>query len=510
MHLNRLWICEKPSMAKSLVEGLALAHGTRVTNNQREAGYYALSNGDAVAPLLGHLLEMQFLQPQHRQARLGTYFDFLPIKVEHPTYRPRADVDKTGKPRLDKDRNPIAPRALSVALKLLKQCREVVNAGDIDREGQRIVDELLEYAGIDPSGRTKPVWRLPLVSNRPEDIAKLVHQLERNGDPKWSLRGAEALARQILDAATGLNGSMALQEITGRHNMSVGRVQTPVLWIVFERDQAIENFKPHDYFVPVIMLSDGTEMRWHKREASQGTPGFDSQGRIVNRDLAQAIVDRIARGLKGTVTVSDAQRAKVAPPLPFSNASLASTVAKRHGITPKQAERAAQSLYEQHKAISYVGTDCQYLPSSMLQDARATLQALARVMPGKANGADLSLRSAAWNDAKVDEHYAIVPTGQIPHNLTPDESAVFDAVCKRYIAQFYPPFEYIKHSLAALFERDEFRASHKEVVRQGWKDVESDAELGGKDAAEDGEEQDQGLGQSQRARAHDHEPAGGR
>lgn len=472
-------------MAKSLVDGLHLAFSARVVNNFREEGFYALSNGDAVAALLGHLLEMEFLRPEHRQARLGTYFDFLPVKVDRPKYRPRADTDRSGKPRLDKDRNPIPPRAFTVVQRLLRSCKEVVNAGDIDREGQRIVDELLEYAGIDPAGSTKPVWRLPLVSNRPEDIAKLVHQLERNGDPKWSLRGSEALVRQILDAATGLNGSMALQEITGRPNMSVGRVQTPVLWIVYERDQAVENFKPHDYFVPVIMLSDGTEMRWHRREGSQGTQGFDAQGRIIDRGLAQFIVDRIASGLKGSITLSDAKRTKVAPPLPFTNASLASTAAKRFGMTPKEAERAAQSLYEHHKAITYVGTDCQYLPTSMLEEVRPTLQALARVMPAKAGGADLSLRSAAWNDSKIDEHFAIVPTGKLPVSASPEESAVFETVCKRYIAQFYPPHEYIKHSLWALFEQDEFRASSREVVRQGWREVEGDAEMGGKDLADD-------------------------
>jgi DNA topoisomerase-3 len=498
-------------MAKSLVDGLVLAFGVRVINNFRDDGFYAMSNGDAVAPLLGHLLEMEFLKPEHRQARLGTYFDFLPVKIDRPKYRPRPDTDRAGKPRLDKDRNPIPPRAFTVVQRLLKSCKEVVNAGDIDREGQRIVDELLEYVGIDPSGSTKPVWRLPLVSNRPEDIAKLVHQLEQNGDPKWSLRGAEALVRQILDAATGLNGSMALQEITGRPNMSVGRVQTPVLWIVYERDQAVENFKPHDYFVPVIMLSDGTEMRWHKREGCQGLPGFDREGRITDRDLAQAIVDRIARGLRGTITLSDAKRAKVAPPLPFTSASLASTAAQRFGMTPKEAERAAQSLYEHHKAITYVGTDCQYLPTSMLEDARATLQALSRIMPAKAGGADLSLRSAAWNDAKVDEHFAIVPTGKLPASASPEEAAVFETVCKRYIAQFYPAHEYIKHSLWALFEQDEFRASRREVVRQGWREVESDAELGGKDLSGQGDDDQDGDHEGAAARDRGpHSPRGRR
>lgn len=479
-------------MAQSLIAGMELAFGVKVLNNARADGYSQLSNGDAVCPLLGHLIEMEFLQPQHRSARLGTYFDFLPIKVVAPTYKPRPDSDKSGKPRHTKSGEPIPLRAYDVVIALLRTCREIVNAGDIDREGQRIVDELLEHVNIDPGGGNKPVWRLPLVSNRAEDIAKLVTQLERNSDPKWRLRGTEALVRQILDAATGLNGSMALQEVTGRANMSVGRVQTPVLWLVHERDMAVENFKPRNYYVPVITLSDGTEMRWFRREGAQGQPGFDEMGRIIDKAMAQQIVERISRGLQGTVTASQSKNGSAPAPLPFSNASLASTAAKRYGMTPKEAEKAAQTLYERHKAISYVGTDCQFLPTSMLADARSTLQSLARLMPGKAGGADLSLRSAAWNDAKVDEHYAIVPTGTLPSAASSDESNVFETVCKRYIAQFYPAHEFVTHSLAALFGADEFRASRREVVRQGWKEVEGDAEMGGRDAQssdaqEDGE-----------------------
>lgn len=512
--VNKLWIVEKPSMALALVGGLQHAQpALRVVNDPRRDGFHELSNGDAVCPLIGHVIEMELLEEQHRRATPDTYFSFLPLFVDKPRYKPKPDspppsAGKGGKSGASKPNRDGPPnRAYLVSTALLRKCREVVNAGDIDREGQRIVDELLEDVGIDPAGKTKPVWRLALVSTRAEDIARQLGSLERNGDPKWQLRGRAALTRQILDMVIGMNSSMALQSVTGRRNMSAGRVQTSVLQIVYDRDQLIENFKPRDYYVPVVMLPDGTEMRWHKRQDAEGKPGFDEEGRIIDRALAQQIVDRIARGLAGRVAHAEAKKHSQAPPLPFSNASLASTASRRFGMTPKEAEKAAQTLYERHKAISYVGTDCQFLPTSMHADARTTLQALARAWPGKAQQADVSLRSPAWNDAKVDEHFAIVPTGKVPDAgaLSPAERQVYETVVLRYIAQFYPDHQYLQHSLRVNFEAgadvDEFRATSKEVVRMGWKEVEGSDDPGADAAAESGEQQERDGAADQGPRA---------
>jgi DNA topoisomerase-3 len=183
-------------------------------------------------------------------------------------------------------------------------------------------------------------------------------------------------------------------------------------------------------------------------------------------------------------------RGRELPPLPFSASVLASTAAKRFGMTPKEAERAAQSLYERHKAISYVGTDCQYLPQSLADDARATLQMLARMYPQQASGANPELRSKAWDDSKVQEHYAIIPTGRLPETASVPERQVYDTVVKRYLAQFYPAHEFIRHQLGVLFGQDEFRSSRRDVTRQGWREVEGDLEMGGRDAQPEESETD--------------------
>lgn len=489
---GRLWIVEKPSVARDLVAGLGLAKGAKVVNasSSRADGCYKLSNGDAVTFLFGHLIEPVFLSDEAKAARPEEYFaKVLPIKVADFTYQPKADHNKDGTLKM-RDGKPVPPAQYGIVVRLIKAAKEIVNAGDIDREGQLIVDELLLHAGVDPEGGTKPIWRMPLVSNKEEDIAALVDSLERNGDPKWVRRRQAALARQHCDAATGFNASMAYQVVTNYRRMSVGRVQTPVLNLVVERDQQIENFKPTNYYVPVVMMPDGTELRWHKREGAEGMPGFDAEGRIISEVLGRQIVDRIARGAPGTVKQAESVRGRELPPLPFSASVLASTAAKRFGMTPKEAERAAQSLYERHKAISYVGTDCQYLPQSLADDARATLQMLARMYPQQASGANPELRSKAWDDSKVQEHYAIIPTGRLPETASVPERQVYDTVVKRYLAQFYPAHEFIRHQLGVLFGQDEFRSSRREVTRQGWREVEGDLEMGGRDAQPEESETD--------------------
>lgn len=481
---TRLFITEKPDAARNLVAGICAALKVQEVDPgaSRKVGYHRLSNGDAVLPLRGHMIEAVFLNPVQKDAKRDTYFTFLPVVVKQFTeYTPKPEIDRaTGKPQLDKAGNQKPAFQYGVACEMIKRAKSIVNAGDVDREGQLIVDELLTHCGVDPEGRTKPIWRVPLVSAREQDIAKQVLDIrEKNGDLKWVRRRLAALCRSLYDAGFGMNASMAWQAVTGYHRMAIGRMQTPVINIVVERDLVIENFVPRNYYVPVVTLQDGTAMRFFKREGCEGMPGFDETGRIVSEAVAKEMCAIIGRGLGGKITAAKSTKLSEAPPLPFSATVLASTVAKRTGMTPKQALAAAQSLYERHKAISYIGTDCQFLPTSLLDDVQSVMASLSRSYPKVASGASLDLRSRAWNDAKVDEHYAIVPTGTLPRGATPEEIAVYDTVAKRYMAQFYPAAEHVAHQLQALFGNDEFRASRRETVRQGWREVEGDLEQGG-------------------------------
>lgn len=490
--INRLYITEKREMAAALAEGLQLAFGCKVVQDARDQFALMLSNGDAITYLRGHLLGAAppeaYLTDVQRQ---GSPFEYLPLSPQRLIKWPKEERPKNGsapaKRAWGEVKEPRPSAHLQAVVKLVRGAREIVNAGDTDREGQLIVDELLSYAGVDPDGSHKPVLRLKHDDPDAGAIAAALKKgFDSNADPQWRRKRLAAEVRERGDWCMGMSASRAWQAVTGIRRMSAGRVQSPVVLLVTERDEKIENFKPVDYFVPVLVLRDGTAMRWHCRKGAEGMPGFDEEGRIVNRAVAEEIVKRVMSGARGSFDLAEVVKRSEAPPLPFDLSSLQIAAAKRLGLTLKEAGDAAQRLYSTHKMISYIGTDCRYLPDSVLQAARETIQALHAMYPQAAAGANMELRSPAFNSAKVDEHFAIIPTGKSAAGLTSEERGVFSLVAKRFIAQFHPNFEFAQMRLHASFGADEFRASEREVLRHGWKSVEGDYEAEGEAAGAGG------------------------
>lgn len=478
MQINRLWITEKPEMARSLAAGLALTFSTKAVNlrSVRDDGCIALDNGDAVAYLYGHMLELAppsaYLSEEQDR---GNAFAYLPLNPAQMIKIPKADSAPAGKGKKREAAAAAPSPQFDKVVNLIRLAREIVNAGDIDREGQLIVDELLIHSGVDPRGATKPVWRLALANPDENEIRKLVQKgLQSNADPQWVRRYEAAACRERGDWCIGMTGSRAYREVTGYAKMSVGRVTTPTLAMVVQRELEIERFRSVAYFVPVITLSNGVRMRWFRRQGCEGTPGFDGEGRIISEAVARQIVHAITNGMRGQTTLAQAKKKFEEPPLPFSLGTLQSTASRRYGLTLKEVTQAAQALYERHKMITYVGTDCRFLPRSALEGAANTVRALQRVLPGPVRGANLSLVSKAWNDAKTDEHSAIVPTGNIANGLSQAEKNVFEAVSRRFLAQFYPAHEYVRMKLQAAFGADEFEALGREVTARGWHDAEYD------------------------------------
>lgn len=501
--VNRLWICEKKEMAAALVEGLRAAYGC-TSGPGRTPFSFELSNGDEVAFLRGHLLQNAppdaYLSEDQRR---GSAFGYLPLAPQRLVKWPKPeDAASRTKPKRGEVKEPKPSAHLRAIVDLARRAREIVNAGDTDREGQLIVDEVLQYAGVDPDGSKKPVHRFK--HDDPDTaaiVASLKKGLDSNASPRWRNKRLAAEVRERGDWSMGMSASRAYAEVTGIARMSAGRVQSPVLRLVVERDEAIENFKPVDYFVPVLVLKDGTTMRWHQRQGAEGMPGFDSHGRIINRAVAEEIVKRILAGAPGKFSLAECVKRSETPPLPFDLSSLQVAAAKRFGLSLKEAGDAAQRLYSMHKVISYIGTDCRYLPDSVLQQARTTVEALRAAYPQVVAGANMDLRSPAFNESKVDEHFAIIPTGKPPPaGLSAPERSVFGLVAKRFMAQFYPNHEFAQMRLGAHFAADEFRASEREVLRHGWKSVEGDFEAEGEAADAGGRERDderdaQGQGQ---------------
>ena len=479
--IETLWIPEKPSVAKELAAALTKVRNAKITNSSTAVsdGYYMLSSGDAVCSVFGHMLQMLPPSRYLTKEQNADLMSVLPLIPDPFKFEPSYERNRDGTTQM-KNGKPVVSRRFELLQKLCKQAKTIVNACDIDREGQLIFDELIAHFGRNP--HEKQVHRASIVSMTPEALQQSARDLDPNGDKKWAQRGQAAATRQKMDWLLGMNASMAYQVVTNIRSMSVGRVQTPVLAMVVRRDIEIETFRPQTYFVPVIVLADGTKIRWEKRHESEGQPGFDANGRIIDQAVAQSIVDQIKAGLQGSVTVATQDEKKESPPLPFSMGSLQSEAAKQHGLTVAEVTKAAQHLYERHKAITYVGTDCRYMPEAMHDQAPKILGALATQFNSQVAGADPQIKSKAFNDKKIDEHFAIVPTGTLP-NLGPAERAekcVFETIVKRYLAQFYPDYRAKTASLIVMFGKDEFRANASKDIDLGWKTIDGTTSKGGK------------------------------
>lgn len=477
--IQTLWIPEKPNVAREVVAALKRVKGARVLNQASAPsdGIYHLSSGDSVTCCFsGHTLSM--LPPSRYLTREqnGNVMGSLPLVPKEFLYEPKPETDKTGAIKKGKDGKPAPNKRFQKLKEWVLAAEKVVNACDIDREGQLIFDEILRFCGRDPYA--SDIQRAKIVSMTEDAMNHTIANLDQNGAPAWHQRGDSALTRQKMDWLLGMNASMAYQVVTGIRTMSAGRVQTPVLAIVVLRDLAIERFKPQVYYVPIVIMPDGTRMRWDRREGAESETGFDPNGRIIDVILAQNIVSRIQSGLAGRVSAAKIENKSVPPPLPFSMGSLQSTASREHGFTVSEVTKAAQSLYERYKAITYVGTDCRFLPEDMHPQAGDVLSGLAERFSKEVSGAHPELKSRAFSNKSMGdaEHHAIIPTGETARlsQATSIELAVFSTIARRYIAQFYPNHRYQVANVTALFDRDEFKASSKRIAEAGWKEIEGD------------------------------------
>ena len=376
-------------------------------------------------------------------------------------------------------------------MKLLKEADIIVNAGDIDREGQLIADEIITYAGFDPAGRNKAVERVLITALDDESLRRALMPETRfsNGEPRFVNSRLAGIARQQWDWLVGMNGSRAVRAVLGvlgirpKQALSLGRVQTPTLALVVHRELEILNFNPVAYYVPKIRRQDGTVLTWTGRVEGADDRGIDEEGRIIDRRVAEAIVARIMQsGVKGIVTDFQEQKKEQAPPLPYNLAKLQTEISARHGFTAKKTLDVTQALYENKKMVSYVGTDCRYLPRSMHAEATEKLGGISGMFTKLANGADPKIQHACWDDSKVTAHHAIIPTGITAPGMSQDEQKVFDAIARRYIAQFYPKHQFQSTRLEAQCGDDEFKSTWRKTLVDGWKVVDQQADEDAKEA----------------------------
>ena len=457
----RLFIAEKPSLARAIAEALP-------GPQRRAKDHIACADDNVVAWCAGHILET---------APPEAYGDFKAWRLEHLPIAPTTW-------KLE-----VSSRELLTSIKsLLKQAKRVVHAGDPDREGQLLVDEVLDFLGY-----RGPVDRILVRDLSPDAVRRQLGALESNS--KYRPLYESALARQRADWLYGMNMTR-LYTLLGRAAgydgvLSVGRVQTPLLGLIVARDLAIEQFRPAPYYVlsAQIQTPSGERFRAHWTPGPGLEEHLDDEKRALRKDVVEAVRTRV-QGHAGAVASRTEDKKGEAPPLPYSLADLQMDAARRLGMSAQAALDACQSLYERHRLTTYPRSDCSYLPEGHFAQAEEVLSAVVKHAPILAPAAqmvDQRLRSKAWNDKKVTAHHAIIPT---PSNAAPvldladPDRAIYELIARRYVAQFYPAHEYLQTKIEVEIAGEHFVTLGRRVVAVGWKELFSSPEKDTDDKSE--------------------------
>ena len=439
----RLFLCEKPSQAKDIAKVLGAS--------RRGDGCW-LGPDVTVTWCIGHLLETA--PPDAYDARYKRWdLKDLPIVPE----------------RWKMLVKPKTASQFKAVKRLLGEASELVIATDADREGEMIARELVEHCRY-----RGPIQRLWLSALDDASIRKALKAL-KPGSETFNLYHA-ALGRSRADWLIGMNMSR-LFTLLGRQSgyqgvLPVGRVQTPTLRLVVDRDRSIADFVPVPFWaIEVQLLADGTSFtaQWRAPEDV-----CDEQGRCLKPELARAAAEAMRRAASARLVKLQTERMREAAPLPFDLGTLQEVCSKKLGLGAQETLDIAQALYETHKVITYPRSDCGYLPLSQHGEAPGILAALAKADPALAAlqpHLDAQRRSRAWNDAKVTAHHGIIPTiaAQSLDRLVGKQRAVYTLIRARYLAQFLPNHEYDRTQADFDCAGHALRAVGKRIVEPGWR-----------------------------------------
>ncbi|MFD2167587.1 DNA topoisomerase III [Thalassotalea euphylliae] len=448
----KLYIAEKPSLARAIVDVLPKPH-------KKLQGYFQCGDGSMVTWCVGHILEQ--VDPEAYDERFKKWqLEHLPIIPEQWQLKPKFKTKGQ----------------LAAIRKLVKQADTIIHAGDPDREGQLLVDEVLDYLKLSKTKR-ECVQRLLIGDLNANAVKQALKSLKPNKD--FMPLSVSALARSRADWLYGINLTRAYTIQGGKVGyqgvLSVGRVQTPVLGLVVNRDKEIAEFQPKPFYQVDAELSTQNSQRftarWQPSDACQ--PYMDQDGRVVVKKLAENVVSRISNQPALVTDVKQTPK-KEAPPLPYNLSSLQIDAAKQFSMNAKLVLDVCQSLYEKHKLITYPRSDCRYLPKEHWQQSKAILNHLARSNLHVANGAknaDSQIKSAAWNDKKVGAHHAIIPTEKPCQNIALNnfEKNVYQLIARQYVAQFYPHHQYKAGKVTVEIAGGTFASTDKQVDVVGWK-----------------------------------------
>lgn len=444
---KQLIIAEKPSVAADIARALG---GFTKEKDYYESDEYVLSSA------VGHLLEL--VVPEEYEVKRGKWtFAHLPVIPPRFALKP---VEKTD------DRLKLLTRLIK-----RKDVSGLINACDAGREGELIFNYIVQHAKTD-----KPVRRLWLQSMTAQAIRDGFAHL-RAAEEVEGLRAA-AICRAESDWLIGINGTRAMTAFNsktgGFHLTTVGRVQTPTLAIVVEREERIRKFKPRDYWeleADFACAAGHYPGRWfdehfRKPEGDEHATAF----RLWDKAKAEAIRAK-CEGQPGTVS-EEAKPSTQLSPLLFDLTGLQREANGRFGFSARVTLQLAQALYEKHKVLTYPRTDARALP----EDYIGTVKDVLRTLPEEYAPFAGEIARQGWvrpnkrifNNAKISDHFAIIPTGTLPKSLSEAEQKIYDLVTRRFLAVFYPAAEYRITTRITRVAGEAFKTEGKVLVNPGW------------------------------------------
>ena len=460
--LKTLVIAEKPSVAQDIVRAMTPTAGKFEKHDE-----YFESDDWVITSAVGHLVEIQ--APEEFDVKRGKWsFANLPVI---PPYFDLKPMDKT-KTRLN----------AIVKLTKRKDVGNIVNACDAGREGELIFRLIQQYA------KSKhPVKRLWLQSMTPAAIRDGFDNLRT--DKQMQGLADAARSRSEADWMVGINGTRAMTAFNSRDGgfflTTVGRVQTPTLSVVVEREEKIRKFISRDYWeVHASFQAQAGEYpgkwfdpKWKKAMANADNAEPDAElkaDRVWSEREALAVANAV-RGKPATVT-EESRPTTQAPGQLFDLTSLQREANGKFGFSAKTTLSIAQSLYERHKALTYPRTDSRALPEDYLPVVKKTFEMLAdsgmRHLAPHAlvalNGNYIKPSKRIFDNAKVSDHFAIIPTLQAPSGLSEAEQKLYDLVVKRFMSVFYPSAEYLVTTRVSLCMSHSFKTEGKVLVKPGW------------------------------------------
>lgn len=499
-----LYIAEKPSVARAIAAELGVL--------RREEGALVCRGNTVVTWCFGHLLEQAepdaylMATPTTKSGKKAWRLEDLPI------------LPKTWKmlPKREKG----AAAQLSKIGKLLKEASMVVHAGDPDREGQLLVDEVLEHfrsrlpvkrfwvSAVDPAsirkglanlkenrnyagmrdaarGRSRADWLLGMNLSRVYTLTNPGPAAEDvSGDspapshaPSYGSsygRGTNARSGRFSKSSKFSKYSKGRSRAPS-NLIAVGRVQTPALAMVARRDYAVRHFVPVPFWRMAADLEKTGIVFRAAWKPAPGQPGMDEEGkRLIDIALGRALYEKLKAEKEARVLSAATKRKKAYPPKAYTLADIQIEANRLYGFGADETLSICQALYEKHKVASYPRTDCGYLPRSQHAEAPKVLEAIAKSCPAAAKAvaaANPALVSPTFNDSKVTAHHGIVPVANAvdPSALSEKEKKIYRLVARRYVAQFFPVHEYDETTAEFAIGGETFAAKGRVVVVRGWK-----------------------------------------